>query len=306
MKSEPLTAAQLQRRHLSMNRKESSELIITVPSLTWLLVFFLLPTLVIFAISFRSRGEMGGIGNEWTLTTYQAIQMPNYPDVLWRTLWMSVVCTTGTLAISVPVAYHIARATSWKRDLMLLLTIIPFWTNFLIRIFAWKSVLHPEGYLKHFLVWCHLATPDTILLYRPEAVLLVMIYTELPFAILPLYAAAERFDFSLFDAAMDLGATRLYAFMHVFVPGIADGLLSAFLMVLIPCIGSYVIPDLVGGKDSLMLGNVIVRLTLENRNLPAACALSALMTVAKFLPLLYFLKGKKNPDGTSKPAKEVV
>jgi len=189
---------------------------------------------------------------------------------------------------------------------MMLLTIIPFWTNFLIRIFAWKLVLHPNGLLKAFLVWLHILSPNATLLYRPEAVLVVMVYTELPFAILPIYAAAEKFDFSLFEAAMDLGAGRLYAFVKVFIPGIADGILSAFLMVMIPSIGSYVIPDLVGGKDSTMMGNVIVRLTLANRNLPAAAALASVMTVVMFLPLLCFLKGKKGDDGVAKPAKEVV
>jgi len=283
-----------------------SEFSVSSPSFLWLTIFFLLPTLIIFAISFRSRGEFGGIGDQWTLETLQSIAHPNYPSIIWRTIWMSLACTGLTLAIAVPVAYHMARVSAKMRDLMMLLTIIPFWTNFLIRIFAWKSVLHPEGFLKQFLVWCHLVNPDATLLYRPEAVLLVMIYTELPFAILPLYAAAEKFDFSLFDAAMDLGATRLRAFFSIFVPGIADGLLSACLMVLIPCIGSYVIPDMVGGKDSMMLGNVIVRMTLENRNIPAAAALSAVLTVVMFLPLLFFLKGKKNPDGSAAPAKEVV
>lgn len=245
------------------------EFAVSSPSLLWMTVFFLLPTLIIFAIAFRSRGDFGGIGDEWTLKTIADLRHPNYPSIIWRTIWMSVVCTALTLAIAVPVAYHMARVSPRMRDVMMLLTIIPFWTNFLIRIFAWKSVLHPEGLLKQFLVWCHVLSPDSVLLYRPEAVLLVMVYTELPFAILPLYAAAEKFDFSLFEAAMDLGATRLRAFFKVFVPGIADGLLSACLMVLIPCIGSYVIPDMVGGKDSMMIGNVIVRTALENRNIPA-------------------------------------
>ena len=282
------------------------EFLVSSPSFLWLLFFFLLPTLIIFAIAFRSRGEFGGIGDEWTLETLKSIGHPNYPAIICRTIWMSVACTGLTLAIAIPVAYHMARVSAKLRDLMMLLTIIPFWTNFLIRIFAWKSVLHPEGFLKQFLVWCHLVNPDAMLLYRPEAVLLVMVYTELPFAILPLYAAAEKFDFSLFEAAMDLGASRLRAFVSIFIPGIADGLLSACLMVLIPCVGSYVIPDMVGGKDSMMLGNVIVRMALENRNIPAAAALSAVLTVVMFLPLLFFLKGKKNPDGTAAPAKEVV
>lgn len=289
-----------------MRRRALGEFAVTAPSLLWMAVFFLLPTLIIFAISFRSRGEFGGIGDEWTLETIRSLSYPNYPSIIWRTIWMSVACTVLTLAVSVPVAYYIARVSPRVRDLVLLLTIIPFWTNFLIRIFAWKSVLHPDGFLKQFLVWCHVVSPDAMLLYRPSAVLLVMVYTELPFAILPLYAAAEKFDFSLFEAAMDLGASRLSAFCRVFVPGIADGLLSACLMVLIPSIGSYVIPQMVGGKDSMMIGNVIGQLALESRNIPAAAALSAVLTLVMFLPLLYFLKGKKQPDGTARPATEVV
>lgn len=283
-----------------LRRHVSGEWLVSLPSFLWLCLFFLLPTLIIFLFSFRSRGELGGVGDEWTLETIRAIGNPNYPLIIWRTIWMSVVCTAITLMTAVPVAYYLARARPWKRDLMMLLIIVPFWTNFIIRVFAWKSVLHPDGILKQILVWMQLASPDTILLYRPEAVLMVMVYTELPFAILPLYAAASKFDFSLFEAAMDLGASRFYTFMRVFLPGIAGGLLSASLMVFIPCLGSYVIPDLVGGKGSQMLGNVIVRLTLENRNLPGACALSALMTLVMFMPLLFFLKG----NGQSSDKKE--
>lgn len=237
------------------------------------------------------------------MKTIFALKNPNYPEIIWRTVWMSLVTTVITITISIPIAYHIARAKPWKRDLMLLLTVIPFWTSFLIRIFAWKAVLHPDGILKKLLVSMHLLSPDSLLLYRPETVLMVMIYTELPFAILPLYAAAEKFDFGLIEAAMDLGAGRLRAFVNVFIPGIRSGLQSACLMVLIPCIGSYVIPDVVGGIDSMMLGNVIVQRAFVDRNLPHASALAAVMTVVMFLPLLYFLKWKKQDEKTSAPVK---
>jgi spermidine/putrescine transport system permease protein len=290
----------------SSKKRRLSEILVSLPSFVWLTVFFLLPTIIILAIAFRTKAAGGGIGDAWTLQNLIALKNPNYPQLIWRTIWMSISCTILTLIIAVPIAYHMARVTPWKRDLMMLLTIVPFWTNFMIRIFAWKSVLHRNGMLKALLVWLHLAEENTQLLYNPGTVLLVMIYTELPFAILPLYAAAEKFDFSLFDAAMDLGATRLYTFFHVFIPGIASGLLSACLMVLIPAVGSYVIPDLVGGKDSLMLGNEIYRLVFPLRNPPGACALTAVITLVMLLPLLFFLKGKKNPDGSAAPAKEVV
>ena len=283
-----------------LRRRILGEFAVSAPSLYWLFVFVLLPTLIIFAIAFRSKGVYGGIGDTWTLTTLAELRNPDYPAIIWRTIWMSVVCTLATLAISIPVAYHIARVSQWKRDVLLLLTIIPFWTNLLIRIFAWRLVLHPQGMLRNILLSLHIIDQSTVFLGNPIAVLVVMIYTELPFAILPIYAAAEKFDFTLFEAAMDLGAGRLYAFFHVFLPGIREGLMSACLMIFIPLIGSYVIPDLVGGKDSQMIGNVIVRLALEQRNLPAAAAMSTVMFLIMSLPLLYYLKYT-----TSQHAKEV-
>ena len=290
----------------TLKRRPAGEYAASAPSVLWLTLLFLVPTLIIFAISLRTKGSFGGIGDRWTLDTLRSLANPNYPEIIWRTLWMSLTCTAVTLLLAIPIAYYMARVKPWKRDLMMLLTIIPFWTNFLIRVFAWKLVLHPDGALKHFLAWLHVMGPSDTLLYNPGAVLVVMIYTELPFAILPIYAAAEKFDFSLFEAAMDLGAGRLYSFVTVFIPGIADGILSACLMVLIPSIGSYVIPDMVGGKDDTMMGNVIVRLTLSDRNLPAAAAVASVMTLVMFLPLFFFLKGKRGDDGTAKPAKEVV
>ena len=121
------------------------------------------------------RGAYGGIGDTWTMGTLAQLRNPDYPAIIWRTVWMSVVCTFATLAIAIPVAYHIARVSQWKRDILLLLTIIPFWTNLLIRIFAWKLVLHPQGMLKGILVSLHLIDPSAQLLYNPVAVLVVMI-----------------------------------------------------------------------------------------------------------------------------------
>ena len=287
-------------------KKTWSEVFMTMPSFVWLFVFFLLPTLIIFAISFKPATCDGTVAPGWTWRTLLSLLNPNYPEIIFRTVWLSLATTIFTISLSIPIAYYIARCSAWKRDLVLFLTIIPFWTSFLIRIFAWKGVLHPDGLLKQSLVFLHLISPDTMLLYRPEAVLLVMIYTELPFAILPLYAAAEKFDFTLIEAAMDLGAGRLRAFMSVFIPGIKAGLVSACLMVLIPSFGSYVVPDVVGGLGSEMIGNVIVQRTFTDRNLPAASALASVLILAMLVPLLYFLRGKKHGKNEPEPAKEVV
>ncbi|MFA6815526.1 MAG: ABC transporter permease [Lentisphaeria bacterium] len=288
------------KKHIFSKKRIFGEFSLSFPSMLWLIIFFLIPTLIIFAIAFKPADPLGGIGSGWTFQTILALKNPNYPQIIWRTIWMSCVTTFFTLALAIPIAYHIARIPPGRRDFILLLTIVPFWTSFLIRIFAWKAVLHPEGLLKHALVYCHLISPETLLLYRPEAVLLVMIYTELPFAILPLYAAAEKFDFSLLEAALDLGASRLRAFFNVYIPGIWNGLLSACLMVFIPSIGSYVIPDVVGGTDSMMLGNIIAQRIFVERNLPHASALSTILILAMLIPLLFFLKGKKNKVGRIK------
>ncbi len=288
-------------------RKKLNEVLLTFPSYCWLTIFFLIPTLIIFAIAFKPATTDGSVAAGWTWRTLLSLKNPNYPEIILRTLWLSLGCTLITLLLSIPIAYYIARCKPKLRSFVLFLTIIPFWTSFLIRIFAWKEVLHPDGLLRRTLIALHIIDPNTLLLYSSWSVLLVMIYTELPFAILPLYSAAEKFDFTLMEAAMDLGATRFRAFCAVFIPGIKAGVISACIMVLIPSFGSYVIPDVVGGLNSQMIGNVIAQKTFVDRNLPAASALSAVLILVMLIPLLGFLKGKKRtPDQEPQPAKEVL
>ena len=263
-----------------------AEWFVTAPSLFWLLALFAAPTLIVFAIAFKPADLLGGIGPGWTLDTLRGLGNPNYPVILWRTIWMSAAATALCLALAVPAGYCTARAPKKIRRLLLLLVIVPFWTSFLVRIFAWKHILHPEGLIKHVLTFMGLCAPDTPLLYTPGAVLLVMIYTGLPFAILPIYAGAEKFDFQLVEAALDLGCSRWQAFWRVFLPGISRALMTAFLVTFIPSLGSYVIPDVVGGPGSEMLGNKIAQRVFSDRNLPHGAALAALLTVAVLIPLV--------------------
>jgi spermidine/putrescine transport system permease protein len=253
------------------------EWLISVPAMAWLIFFFLLPSLVLFVISFKPATPMGGLGAGWTLATWRELGNPNYPDILLRTLRLSFYCTAICILIGLPFSYYMARAGEKLQRWLLMLVIIPFWTNFLIRVFAWKAVLHPEGPLKHLLVSLGLIAPDTMLLYNEGAVLLVMVYTYLPFAIMPLYASVEKFDFSLMEAAHDLGAGNVVFLRRIFFPGIRRGIQTAVLMVLIPALGSYVIPDILGGPTSEMLGNKIAQRAFADRNLPHAAALSALL-----------------------------
>ncbi|HOW96392.1 MAG TPA: ABC transporter permease [Kiritimatiellia bacterium] len=282
-------------------RARWTEALVTTPSLAWLLVFFVVPTVIIFAITFKPVDLYGGIGKGWTLDTLKSLFNPNYPAIVWRTVWLSLATTAVCLILAVPCGYYVARSSDRWRQMLLLLIILPFWTSFLVRVFAWKVLLHPEGPLKHALAAVGLIGPDTLLLYNEKAILLVMVYTFLPFAILPIYAAAEKFDFRLLEAARDLGARPLRAFWSVFVPGIRRGLLTAVLVVFIPALGSYVIPDIVGGPNSEMIGNKIAQRTFSDRNLPHASGLSAFLTLGVLLPLLLVLalqrkKGEEAPS----------
>jgi spermidine/putrescine transport system permease protein len=267
-------------------RRKFQEALLTLPSFVWLLLFFLAPTLIVFILAFRSPDPFGGIGAGWTLSTVEAVVQPSSLAIAWRTLWISVVTTAISIALALPTGYAIARASPRRRNLLLMMVIVPFWTSFLIRVFAWRSLLHPEGLVKKILSALGLAGAQTPLLYNTGSVILVMVYTFLPFAILPIYAAAEKFDFRLVEAARDLGARPAQAFVKVFLPGIRQGVVTAVLVVFIPALGSYVVPDLVGGPRSEMLGNKIAQRVFVDRNLPLASALSVVLILAVLAPLV--------------------
>ncbi len=278
-------------------RKKLQEALVSSPSLLWLSLFFLFPTLLVFILALRPANPYGGIGQGWTLQNLRRLTDPSYLEVSWRTLEISLITTVICLLLAVPIGYYLARLSLRWRNLLLMLIIIPFWTNFLIRIFAWKVLLHPEGLIKHLLVFLGLAGPQTSLLYNAGAVVLVSVYTFLPFTILPIYAAADKFDFQLLEAARDLGARRFQAFYRIFLPGIRRGLLTALLFVFIPALGSYVIPDIVGGPGGELIGNKIAQRVFVDRNLPLASAISAVLILSVLAPLIAVLflqpKGKR-------------
>jgi spermidine/putrescine transport system permease protein len=275
-----------------------AEWAISLPSMLWLAAFFLVPTLLVFAFAFKPSDPFGGVAPGWTLDTIRSLAVSSDPAILARTLSLSLATTALCLALAAPTAYAMARAPARWRGALLLAVIVPFWTSFLVRVFAWKALLHPEGPVKQLLLAVGLASPETQLLYNSGAVLLVLVYTELPFAILPLYAAAEKFDFRLLEAARDLGATPLQSFVRVFLPGVRQGLVTATLVTLIPALGAYVVPDMVGGPGSEMLGNKIAQRVFSDRNLPHASALSLLLALVVLLPTAFHLsrgRGRLSP-----------
>lgn len=273
-----------------MNRRQ--EMTATFPSFVWLALFVAAPTLLVLAIGFRETSPAGGIGERWTLSQFDVFTEKSTLLLLWRTLWISALTTFFCIILALPVAWFIARSGRVWRQRLLLLVIVPFWTNFLIRVFAWNQILHSEGALAKFLRAVHLLGENDSLLFNSGAVVLVSVYTYLPFAILPLYAAAEKFDFALLDAARDLGASAFHSFRAVFLPGIRKGIVTSLVIVFIPMLGSYVVPDLVGGTDGQMIGNKIAQRNFADRNLPAASAMSAVLTLFVLAPML--LRRKEN------------
>lgn len=281
-----------------MNSKHR-EIINTAPSLVWLTGFVLVPLVIVFAIAFRPTLPSGGIGDGWSLEAIRALKNPAYLGLLANTLVVSSVTTLVCIVIALPTAFSMARLDPKWRARALLLVIVPFWTNFVIRVFAWQQILHAEGWLAESLRWLNFLGENDRLLGNYGAVVIVSVYTYLPFAILPLFATAEKFDFHLLDAARDLGAKPLRAFFAVFIPGVRQGIATALLVVFIPMLGSYVVPDMVGGTHTQMIGNKIAQRNFNDRNLPEAAALSMALTLLVLAPV--FLRRKQREPVETDP-----
>jgi spermidine/putrescine transport system permease protein len=259
-----------------------------LPSLLWLSVFFLAPLAIIVAYSFLTPGPRGGI--EWTptLKAYRAIANPTFVKVTISTILIAAGATAITMLIAIPCGSYMARST--RQNLLLMLVMIPFWTNFLIRIYAWIAILGNEGFLNDLLLATGLVDESVRFLYNRGAVMLVLVYTYLPYAILPLYSTIDKFDFSLLEAARDLGATKLEAIMKVLLPNIRGGILTAFLFTFIPIFGAYAVPLLVGGTESYMLGNLIADELTKSRDWPLASAISLVITLVTTMGVLLLLR----------------
>lgn len=283
------------------------------PMGAWFSVFFIVPLLIIVCYSFLKRDVYGGVTNEFTLKAYEQMLSPAYGLIFLRTLWITIISTAITIIISLPCGYAMAR--SKHQTLLLILVIVPFLTNSLIRIFAWITILGDNGILNQILAGIHGLvssvtgsgsefTPHKFMFTR-SAVILVSIYMYLPYAILPVFTAVDRFDFTLLEAARDLGATKAQSMLRVLIPGIKSGIISAVIFTFIPIFGTYTVPQLVGGKDSYMLGNIIVDQVQKVRNWPLASAFSLVITIVSMAGVLLMLStGKKEADLNKKSTKE--
>ncbi|MCI5725010.1 ABC transporter permease [Fusobacterium sp.] len=269
-------------------KKSNQGLSYSLPINIWLTLFFMLPMLIILSYSFLKKGTYGGVVFELSFVTFNIFIDKVFLSILFNTIYISILITIFTVALAIPVAYYIARSKH-KQELLFLI-IIPFWTNFLVRIYAWIALLGNNGFINHLLMNFKIIDSPIKMLYNVPAVIVISVYTSLPFAILPLYAVVEKFDFALLNAARDLGATNFQAFRKVFLPNIKSGIITATIFTLIPALGSYAVPKLVGGTNSLMLGNVIAQHLTVTRNWPLASTISGALIVITSLVVWVFTK----------------
>lgn len=257
-----------------------------LPLTIWMTLFFAIPTVIIVYFSFLKKGPYGGIVSytSYSLKAYKELITPELLKIVLKTFNISVVITAVVIFLSIPTAYFISR--SKYKNLWLLLIVIPFWTNFLVRIFALVGLIGNNGIINKFFMKIFNLSAPIPLLYNRVAVVIVSVYIFMPYAILPLYTAIEKFDFSLIDAARDLGANKYQALYKVFLPGIKGGIITAVILTFIPAIGSYAVPDLVGGTDGIMLGNVIASKMFVLRDWPSASAMSTLFIIITVIGVL--------------------
>lgn len=260
-------------------------LLIGLP-LVWLAVFFLLPLAIVAAISFaESADAIPPFTLTWTLANYEAL-CSGCVRVYVNSLGLAALATALCLLIGYPVAFAIARTPGVWRQLLLFLVMLPFWTSFLIRVYAWVAILQPSGLVNRLLLAAGLIETPLPLLYNSFSVILGLVYSYLPFMILPIYGSLARLDDSLLEAAADLGARPRRVFGEVTLPLSLPGVAAGCLLVFIPAVGEFVVPDLLGGPGTLMLGKMLWQEFFGNVDWPAAAAIAMALVIFLTLPLL--------------------
>ena len=286
------------------------------PMGVWFTIFFVVPIFIIICYSFMKKDMHGGVIKEFSLDAYKAIFSIDkesgkflYLPIIGRTLWMTLLSTLISIVVAIPCGYAIAR--SRRQTFLLILVIIPFLTNSLIRIFAWQTILGDEGLINSICrffenLW-HTITHNKTAAFTPHkfmytkgAVIAVSIYMYLPYAILPIFTAVDRFDFSLIEAARDLGANKMQSMFKILIPGIKSGIVSSIIFTFIPIFGNYTVPKIIGSTKSYMLGNIIMDQVQFARNLPLASAFSVILTVVSMAAILFMLGSDKKERNLKK------
>jgi putrescine transport system permease protein len=289
--------------------------LIAVPYL-WLLALFLVPFLIVMKISlsdialaippYTPKLDLTG---GWDAVTgfFKALDFENFEfltsdDLYWKAYLSSfkiaLISTVLALLIGYPIAYSMARAAPEWRPTLLMLVILPFWTSFLIRVYAWMGILSNEGLLNQFLLWTGLISEPLTILNTNTAVYIGIVYTYLPFMILPIYSALEKMDDSLLEAAEDLGCSRTSAFWLITVPLSKTGIIAGCFLVFIPTLGEFVIPSLLGGSQTLMIGKVLWEEFFNNRDWPVASAVAIILLLILIIPIILFQRNEQKQRET--------
>lgn len=279
--------------------------LIMVPYL-WLLALFLVPFLIVFKISLSDTAlaippytptMKDGIYALLSRLDFENFAFLASDDLYWKayvsSLQIAALSTALTLLVGYPMAYAMARTPQEWRATLMMLVILPFWTSFLIRVYAWVGILSTEGFLNQFLLWIGVIDTPLTILNTNVAVYIGIVYTYLPFMILPIYAALERLDESLIEAAEDLGCSRLQAFWLITVPLSRNGIIAGCFLVFIPALGEFVIPSLLGGSRTLMIGKVLFEEFFANRDWPVASAVAVILLLILIIPIILFQRNEQ-------------
>ncbi len=268
--------------------------LMSLPAYVYLVLFFTIPFGIVVVYSLATRNTIGGTDLAgWNLDSYRRLAEPIVRDILFRSVWIAMLTTLICLVVAYPFSYFIATRTPTIRNILLVFVMIPFWTNFLVRNYAWRVILGSDG--PFAAVTEALGVGRQEILFTHSAVILGLVYGYLPFMVLPLYAAIERIDGSLIEAGRDLYASGAQTFRRVLLPLSMPGVLAGSILVFVPSLGAYVTPQILGGGKSTMLGSYIVVQFLTARNWPLGASLSfVLMTVMLTATLIYFRAGGRN------------
>lgn len=247
--------------------------LLLTPMVLWLVAFVVVPTAILLVYSFCERDELGRVVFSFTWENYQRVLDPVYLRIFGRSIGYAALTTVICIVVGFPVAYCIGRASETWRQRLLLLVMVPFWTSFLIRTYAWITILKEEGLLNGALSALSLVHAPLDLLYTPSAVVIGLVYAYLPFMILPIYGSVEKLDGALIEAAHDLGAGPLRVFTSVIIPLTLPGIAAGTLLVFVPAIGMFAVTDLLGGAQVPLIGNVIQNQFMQARDWPFGAAL---------------------------------
>jgi putrescine transport system permease protein len=272
---------------------------IAIPAL-WLALFFVLPFIIVLQIGLAEPAlaqppytalwawaEEGVLQIRLNLQNFLLVWADDlYLAAFFNSLWVALVCTLLCLLIGYPMAYAIATAPERRRVVLLMLIVLPFWTSFLIRVYAWIGILKPNGLLNNLLEWLGLIDEPLAILHTQAAVYIGVVYSYLPFMILPLYANLSRMDLTLLEAAADLGCRSTRAFTRITLPLSLPGIVAGSMLVFIPVVGEFVIPDLLGGPDSLMVGRMLWTEFFSNKDWPLASAIAILLLAVLVIPFV--------------------